>query len=337
MYPLIKKFLFNQDPEDAHYIAMAGLKMLHSFGLVKSFVGATPDYKRTTICGLDFKNPIGLAAGFDKNALWIDELSLLGFSHIEIGTVTPLPQSGNPKPRLFRVIEEEALINRMGFNNDGSYMIAQRLDKQRKLNADVIIGGNIGKNKQTPNDEADQDYVKSFNTLRDFVNYFTINVSSPNTPGLRELQDKDSLIKIAQSIHNQNSVGTKRPIFLKIAPDLTEGQLEDIVSFLNDNPIDGLIATNTTLDRNLKSISQQLIEKIGAGGLSGAPLREKSVDVLKYFRDALPKNFPIISSGGIMNKDDVKTRLELGADLIQLYTGFVYGGPSIVNSILSGL
>lgn len=283
------------------------------------------------VLGLNFPNPVGLAAGFDKNAKWVDELACFGFGFLEIGTVTPKSQKGNEKPRLFRLPEDQAIINRMGFNNDGVDAVVKRL---RKRNSNIIIGGNIGKNKFTPNEEAYRDYEIAFETLFPMVDYFVVNVSSPNTPDLRALQDKEPLTFILNCLKNLNEDKPKpKPVLLKIAPDLSESQLNDIVEIVKEVQVDGLVATNTTINRDgLKSNSKK-IGKIGNGGLSGAPLRQRSTEVLAYLRKALPKPFPIIAVGGIMSEKDAVEKFEAGATLIQLYTGFIYEGPVIVKKI----
>jgi dihydroorotate dehydrogenase len=315
-----------------------------------------------TVFGLDFPNPVGLAAGFDKNAEHLRELSALGFGCIEIGTVTPEPQPGNDRPRLFRLPADQALINRMGFNNKGVKAAVALLAKWHneelkgsgpgkaspaspgkgpdgKSATRVIIGGNIGKNKWTPNEEAWLDYEKCFLALFDYVDYFVVNVSSPNTPGLRELQEKDALGKILSHLQTLNRAkASPKPILLKIAPDLTVGQLDDIVDLALELNLDGLVATNTTLDRSgLSSVSADKAGKIGAGGLSGAPVRQKSTDIIRYIHGKTRGSVPIIASGGIFTTEDAREKLEAGASLVQVWTGFVYEGPAIVKRICRGL
>ncbi len=289
-----------------------------------------PDLERE-VFGLKFKNPVGLAAGFDKDARLIDELACLGFGFIEIGTITPKPQQGNPTPRLFRLPKDRAIINRMGFNNEGMEAAVARL---RKRQSTVLVGGNIGKNKLTPNESADEDYELAFNALYDFVDYFVINVSSPNTPNLRELQEKEPLQKLLLKIKQLNSEkAAPKPILLKIAPDLSNQQLDDIVSIVLETKIDGVIATNTTISReNLISTSTE-IEEIGAGGLSGAPLRQRSTEVIKYLHTKSGGAFPIIGVGGIHSAADALEKLAAGATLVQVYTGFIYEGPGLVKRI----
>ncbi len=286
---------------------------------------------RRTFFGLNFKNPVGLAAGFDKNAVLYDELSAFGFGFVEIGTVTPKPQVGNPKPRLFRLQKDQALINRMGFNNDGVEVIAKRLKKRK---TQIIIGGNIGKNKTTPNEQAVDDYLICFEKLFEVVDYFVVNVSSPNTPNLRALQDKKPLTHILQSLQNENNKKEKtKPILLKIAPDLTDSQLLDIIDIVNETKIAGVIATNTTLSREgLLSDSKK-----ETGGLSGKPLTNRATEVIKFLSEKSNNAFPIIGVGGIHSPNDAQEKLEAGADLIQLFTGFIYQGPGLVNKINSSL
>jgi dihydroorotate dehydrogenase len=286
--------------------------------------------------GLDFKNPVGLGAGFDKNALYIDELETLGFGFIEVGTVTPLPQSGNERPRLFRLAKDNALINRMGFNNDGVEKVAKRLYdwKLKTVKPTLVIGGNIGKNKATPNENAWKDYEICFKSLFDCVDYFVVNVSSPNTPGLRELQEKDSLKRILSHLQNINASKTiYKPLLLKIAPDLNKEQLDDIIALSFEINLDGLVATNTTISREFLKTNAQKINKIGAGGLSGKPLMERSTEVLRYLTEQLHSDIPVIASGGIFNGADAKEKFDAGASLVQVWTGFVYEGPSIAKNI----
>ncbi len=286
--------------------------------------------------GIDFPNPIGLAAGFDKDAKLYSELSALGFGFIEVGTITPKPQPGNDKPRLFRLPKDSAIINRMGFNNHG---VEQMVINLKKNNSRVIIGGNIGKNKNTPNEDAVKDYIICFESLFNVVDYFVVNVSSPNTPGLRALQEKEPLLKILnalQILNNQLAIEyskKRKPVLLKIAPDLTNEQLDEIVEVLHDSGLDGVIATNTTISReNLNSDAQE-IARIGAGGLSGKPLAKRSTEVIKYLAERSDKKFIIIGVGGIHSETDAIEKLNAGADLIQLYTGFIYEGPALIQRI----
>lgn len=289
------------------------------------------DRLKKTVFGITFKNPVGLAAGFDKNASMYNDLAYCGFGFIEIGTVTPKGQPGNDKPRLFRLKEDEAIINRMGFNNDGVACAIENL-KQKKTK--IIIGGNIGKNKVTPNEEANADYVYSFNQLFDYVDYFVVNVSSPNTPNLRELQEKEPLKQLLSEIQSQNKLKSiPKPILLKIAPDLTNEQLDDIIEIVDEIKLDGIIATNTTISRENLVTEKSKIESIGAGGLSGKPVKNRSTEVIRYLAEKSNKSFPIIGVGGIHSAEDALEKLEAGADLIQLYTGFIYEGPALVKQI----
>lgn len=276
-----------------------------------------------------------MAAGFDKNASMIDGLSNFGFGFIEVGTVTPEPQPGNPRPRLFRIPENKALINRMGFNNQGVEKMVDRLKHRRTK---LIIGGNIGKNKLKPNEMAVDDYIKCLNALYDYVDYFVVNVSSPNTPDLRQLQEKEPLKKLLSRL--KETICTypeKKPLLLKIAPDLTDAQLDDIIEILNQLELDGIVATNTTISRDQISLTDKEIQHIGAGGLSGKPMEARSNEVIRYLRNKLSDKIPIIGVGGIMNEEDVFRKLEAGASLVQLYTGFIYEGPGIVKRINQAL
>lgn len=349
-YPLIRNILFNFDAEGVHYFAMNNLKRGGSIPGVRNILRSSFNYNHPSlqknVFGLPFKNPVGLGAGFDKNALFLNELEMLGFGFVEIGTVTPKPQAGNDKPRLFRLKEDKALINRMGFNNEGLEAIAARL-KERQVKSEklkvkseggglpMIIGGNIGKNKVTPNEDAWKDYEICFNGLFDCVDYFVVNVSSPNTPGLRELQEKDSLRKILSQLQNINyGKAAKKPLLLKIAPDLTTSQLDDIVSLAFEVKLDGLVATNTTIDRSkLSEQGKAKSDAYGAGGLSGAPLKERATEVVTYLCSQLQGNIPLIASGGIFTGADAKEKLDAGAALVQVWTGFIYEGPAIVKNI----
>jgi len=286
------------------------------------------------LMGLRFKNPIGLAAGFDKDAKEIDELAELGFGFLEIGTLTPQPQSGNDRPRLFRLPKDQALINRMGFNNEGVLAAVERLKKRK---SDVLIGGNIGKNKMTANERAFEDYNYCFEALYPYVDYFVVNVSSPNTPNLRELQEKEPLKKLLTRVKELSNAKEKaKPVLLKIAPDLTASQLDDIIVILKETRTDGVIATNTTISREGLSTPPEALERIGAGGLSGSPLSQRSNEVIAYLRKELGKGYPIIGVGGIMSTQNAMDKFKAGADLIQIYTGFVYEGPGFVKRILRG-
>jgi len=335
----IKPILFRFQPETAHNIVFSSVKLLFKIPLVKTFVKASFQLKdkslERTVFGIKFPNPVGLAAGFDKDAKLFKELSCFGFGFIEIGTLTPVSQPGNPQPRSFRLPQDEALINRMGFNNEG---VAAAVKRLKKRDTSLIIGGNIGKNKVTPNEEAVSDYEKCFMALYPYVDYFVVNVSSPNTPGLRELQDKEPLMKLLFSVQEMNrKTNSPKPLLLKIAPDLTDSQLDDIVAITREVKLSGLIATNTTISRaNLKT-EKSIVENIGAGGLSGRPVRERSTEVVKYLYSRLGKDFPVIAVGGIHSAEDAKEKLDAGAALVQVYTGFIYEGPGLVKKINKGL
>jgi dihydroorotate dehydrogenase len=333
---IIKPLFFSWNPEDAHYKAMD----LWSFAAKIPGVSAVLKRKAAkynqpiTVAGITFPNRVGLAAGFDKNGKWIDELGLLGFGHIEVGTITPKAQPGNDKPRLFRLPQDEALINRMGFNNDGVEELAKRL-KERKSN--VVVGGNIGKNKWTENEDAFKDYLICFEALHDCVDYFVVNVSSPNTPNLRALQEKGPLLQILSSLQNHAlQQNHPKPIFLKIAPDLTNESLADVIDVVTQSNVAGIIACNTTIDRSHLSTSKEDVEKIGAGGVSGKPAQERALEVIAIIRKSNPQ-LAIIGVGGIFNGEDAKRAIKAGADLVQVYTGFIYEGPSIAFSISESL
>lgn len=335
----IKPIFFLFAPETIHHLVFKILKVAFAVPgikqIIRAFHAVNDERLKRNLFGLTFSNPIGLAAGFDKDAKLFDELSCFGFGFIEIGTVTPKAQPGNDKPRMFRLTEDEALINRMGFNNEGADAAAMRLKGRGK---NVIIGGNIGKNKLTPNEEAVSDYEKCFETLFEYVDFFVVNVSSPNTPNLRALQDKEPLTKLLLSLKVLNAKRkAPKPILLKIAPDLTNEQLDDIVSIVAETKIDGLIATNTTIDRSNLATPKQELEKIGAGGLSGKPLLKRSVEVISYLSQRSNGSFPIIGVGGIHSAEDAVEMIKAGASLVQVYTGFVYEGPGIVKRINKAL
>ena len=341
MYQLLRKMLFWFDAEKVHYFSMNIFSFFCKFSFIKNYLKkkfALPKNKFSKeVFGLTFSNPVGLAAGFDKNAKYLEQLETLGFGFVEIGTVTPLPQSGNPKPRLFRLPKDKALINRMGFNNEGAKAAAERVRKFRLKtpNTQLIIGGNIGKNKMTPNDDAWKDYEICFNELHDAVDYFVVNVSSPNTPGLRDLQQKDSLKKILTNLQLINeSKKIQRPLLLKISPDLDQHDLDDIIDLAMEIKLDGLVAANTTISRKNLITSQKEIDRIGAGGLSGKPLKEETARITKYIHKKTNGTIPIISSGGIFSSSDAKESFENGASLVQVWTGFIYEGPAIVKKIL---
>jgi len=340
-YPIARNLLFMLPPETAHSISMQGLHHAASIPFIKKQLAAQFQYPEKNLAktcfGLHFPNPVGLGAGFDKNAAYLDELEMLGFGFVEIGTVTPKPQAGNAAPRLFRIPDQKALINRMGFNNEGLEAIAKRLyDRKAKNNSPLIIGGNIGKNKVTENRDAWMDYCTNFKGLEEVVDYFVVNVSSPNTTGLRELQEKESLRKIFSELQNLNK--NNKPILLKMAPDLERAALDDIIALTNEINIDGLVATNTTIDRSLlNALNQEKAKKMGAGGLSGQPLLEKSTEVLKYLHQGLAGRIPIIASGGIFTGADAQSKINAGASLVQIWTGFIYKGPMIVKNICQSL
>ncbi len=349
MYKLIRPLFFQFDTEKIHHFVTRGLKLFNQFPggpkLSRAvFTVENPKLERE-VFGLKFKNPVGLAAGFDKNAEMMGEMANLGFGFVEIGTVTPLPQPGNPKPRMFRLKDDEALINRMGFNNLGVDVIAERIRRYRQTalrtphpapkTPNLLIGGNIGKNKNTPNEDAVSDYVKCFDRLFDVVDYFVVNVSSPNTPGLRALQEKEPLKLLLQTLQQRNwKNDISRPILLKIAPDLTNEQLDDIIEIVKETGIAGVIATNTTISReSLISVKN----KNETGGLSGKPLADRSTEVIRYLTKKSGKAFPIIGVGGIHSAQDAQEKLDAGASLIQLYTGFIYEGPALVSRINKSL
>lgn len=327
---LIRPILFWFDPEEVHHFSFRFIRFIAKIPFVPNILKSVYEVKDTRlereVFGLKFKNPVGLAAGFDKDAKCYQELSNFGFGFIEIGTLTPKPQDGNPKKRLFRLKPDSAIINRMGFNNGGVDAAVLRLKK----NKGVLIGGNIGKNKITPNEEATSDYLICFNTLFDYVDYFVVNVSSPNTPNLRELQEKEPLTKLLQLLQDENSKKQNpKPILLKIAPDLTNEQLLDIIDIVNETKIAGVIATNTTISRE-GLLSENKVE---TGGLSGKPLTKRSTEVIRFLSEKSNKAFPIIGVGGIHTAEDALEKLEAGASLVQLYTGFIYEGPKLVTEI----
>lgn len=346
MYKIIRSVLFLFDAEQVHYFLMNSLKLFSKIGFNKLLsICYKPRNSFYSLFNISFSNRVGLGAGFDKNAKYLNELEALGFGFVEIGTVTPLPQKGNTKPRLFRLPKDKALINRMGFNNDGVQAIAQRLkewnitNSQRKTrNHKLIIGGNIGKNKLTPNEDAWKDYEICFNTLHDYVDYFVINVSSPNTPGLRALQDKTSLLEILQPLQTHNSSkGMPKPILLKIAPDLSYEEIDDIIDLAMEIKLDGLIVANTTIDRNNLQTSATQLAAIGAGGLSGLPLRQKSTAIVQYIYKKTAGKIVIIASGGIFTSADAMEKINAGAKMVQVWTGFIYEGPSVIKNICKSL
>ncbi len=342
-YSLLRSILFLFDPEAVHYFSMNLLQLLCRSGFVRNILirsfgtGRLPGASQlpVSLLGLQFPNPVGLGAGFDKNARYLTELETLGFGAVEIGTVTPLPQAGNDKPRLFRLPKDSALINRMGFNNDGADMVAARLKNWRSTHkGKLIVGGNIGKNKNTPNEEAWQDYERCFIALHPYVDYFVVNVSSPNTPGLRALQERPALQKILthlQQINRQQS--QSRPLLLKIAPDLEPEQVNDVVALALEIGLDGLVCSNTTISRQGLQTPQAVLDKIGAGGLSGQPLRQRAAELVYQVHQQTGGRIPIIGSGGVFTGEDARERLQAGAALVQVWTGFIYCGPGIVKKI----
>ena len=339
MYKHIKKILFQLQPEDAHHFVTRQLKNYANLPgidrlLDKSYSINHPSLARE-VFGIKFKNPVGLAAGFDKNGEYIKELSHFGFGFIEIGTVTPKPQPGNETPRMFRLVDDDALINRMGFNNKGVDYAVKQIQRLRNREQ-YIIGGNIGKNKVTPNENATQDYVTCFNALFDEVDYFVVNVSSPNTPNLRALQEKEPLMDLLYTLQRHNGIKENpKPILLKIAPDLTNEQLDDIIDIVTETKIAGVIATNTTIEREGLKSDPTLVQEVG--GVSGKPLKERSTEIIKYLSEKSNKAFPIIGVGGIHSAEDALEKLDAGASLIQIYTGFIYEGPGLAKAICEKL
>lgn len=330
---ILKPLLFLVNPERAHYLVAHGLRLILKVPGVSMVFELVYGFKHKNLArevfGLRFENPVGLAAGFDKNAYLVDEYANLGFGFIEVGTVTPKAQAGNPMPRLFRLPKDEALINRMGFNNDGMFAMQKRLASRKSK---VIVGGNLGKNKVTPNEEAEEDYCLSFETLFDDVDYFAVNVSSPNTPNLRALQEKEPLKKLLIRLQKLNQSKQKpKPILLKIAPDLTNEQLDDVIEIVLETNLAGIIATNTTLSREGLKSSADLSNEMG--GLSGRPLRERSTEVIAYLHDKSKGKIPIVGVGGIHSAEDAIEKLKAGACLIQLYSGFIYEGPGLIKEI----
>ena len=341
MYKVFLKPLFFQlDAERAHHLVFDNLKRAHRLPGTAALLRQLYDFQHPAlereVFGLRFRNPVGLAAGFDKNADLTDELAALGFGFVEIGTVTPRPQPGNPQPRLFRLPQDGALVNRMGFNNVGAAAAAARLRLRR--NSQLIIGGNIGKNKDTPNELAAQDYVACVEALHEVVDYFVVNVSSPNTPNLRQLQERGPLIQLLQVIQERNAtLPTPRPLLLKIAPDLTDTQLDDILLIARETQLSGLVATNTTISRTGLRTAASQVAALGAGGLSGQPLRRRATEVIRYLHQHSGGTLPIIGVGGIHSAADAHEKLAAGAALVQLYSGFIYEGPGLVKRINQSL
>ena len=352
MYRILRNILFLLPAETAHYVSMNLLQLFCSLTALRrklENVFSCKNAQPVSLFGLQFPNAIGLGAGFDKNANYLEELRVLGFGFIEIGTVTPKPQAGNEKPRLFRLKKDRALVNRMGFNNDGVELVASRLRSWREVmekgNAEtsssqpgMLIGGNIGKNKTTPNEEAWQDYEICFRALHPYVDFFIVNVSSPNTPGLRALQEKDALRKILtglQSLNEQSKI--QRPILLKIAPDLSVPEVDDVIDLAKEISLDGLVVSNTTISREGLQTETRKIKSIGAGGLSGKPLQQRSTELIRYISQKTGGTIPIIGSGGIFNGPDAMEKLQAGASLVEVWTGFIYEGPFIVKRICKAL
>ena len=335
MYKFVRSILFLFSAEKAHYIASDLLRFLLFIPGTKKIIHSIYQIKDKTLekdlFGLKFKNPVGLAAGFDKNASFYNDFSHLGFGFIEIGTITPKAQDGNPKPRLFRLKADEAIINRMGFNNGGIEVAIRNLKKRK---TSIIIGGNIGKNKITPNENANDDYLQCFKALYPYVDYFVVNVSSPNTPNLRALQEKEPLTQLLSLLQSENAkMQAKKPILLKIAPDLNSNELDDVIEVVQTCKLDGIVATNTTLDRSNLKASIEQTDAIGAGGVSGKPLTKKSTEIIRYIHQKTNGKIPIIGVGGIHSAQDAIDKLNAGASLVQLYTGFIYEGPALIKKI----
>jgi dihydroorotate dehydrogenase len=344
MYQLLRNILFNFDAEAVHHFSMKSLSAISQVPIVQQQLTKTfsfPNSKlKRKVFDFDFNNPVGLAAGFDKNALYLKELEMLGFGFVEIGTVTPKPQEGNDRPRLFRLPDDSAIINRMGFNNAGVKEVAKRIRNTHKPHKEgrMLIGGNIGKNKATANEDAWKDYEICFNELYDCVDYFVVNVSSPNTPGLRELQEKSALIKILGHLQTVNQAKLfPKPILLKIAPDLTIGQVDDIIDLSEEVNLSGVVATNTTISRADLITRKDVVDSIGAGGLSGKPIKAKSTEIVRYLHRQTQGRLPIIASGGIFTGADAQEKLDAGASLVQVWTGFIYEGPAIAKNICKHL
>jgi dihydroorotate dehydrogenase len=349
MYSLLKPLLFALSPEKAHYLTFRALDLAAAFPPTRWWLKRQFLFKNqalvTECMGLRFPNPVGLAAGFDKDGKHIESLACLGFGFIEVGTVTPLAQEGNPRPRLFRLPADRALINRMGFNNEGLDALVQRLRglREKGVPEGVIIGGNIGKNKQTPNEAAENDYLLCFEALFPWVDYFVVNVSSPNTPNLRALQEKEPLTRLLQRLQDKNREKNQpKPILLKIAPDLSPEQLNDIADIIRDTRLNGIIATNTTIQRSGLHTPEHTPDQhgwadMGAGGLSGAPVRARATEVIRYLRQRLGPDAVIIGVGGVDSAESAREKLEAGANLVQVYTGMIYEGPALMQRINKGL
>ncbi len=338
VYKLIRNILFRFDAESVHYFSMNALRFFRKIPLLSGLLHSLlrpANSNPVHAMGLQFKNPIGLGAGFDKNARYLKELEMLGFGFVEIGTVTPVAQKGNETPRLFRLPKDKAIINRMGFNNEGADAIAHRLQNWKRNNSNMLIGANIGKNKITKNEDAWIDYETCFLKLQPLVDYVVVNVSSPNTPGLRDLQQRDVLKKILGNLMDHNAkMDKEKPLLLKISPDLDKETLDQIISLCLEIKLHGLIVSNTTISRDNLLSEKNIIEKIGAGGLSGKPLQQSSTELVAYVHEKLKNQMLIIASGGIFNAEDVKQIRNAGGSLFQVWTGFIYEGPFIVKNIL---
>ncbi len=333
----LKRIFFLLAPEKAHSFTLKLFRLTLGIPLINSLFKQRYSFEhpalKRELFGLEFPNPVGLAAGFDKDGKYMDLMGSLGFGFLEIGTITPKAQIGNPQPRLFRLPSDNALINRMGFNNEGVETMVARLKKYNRK-TQIIIGGNIGKNKNTPNQEAVNDYALCFEALYPYVDYFVVNVSSPNTPGLRDLQEKEPLTALLSHLQDLNAQKKHRkPILLKIAPDLTDSQLDDILEIAQQTSLAGIIATNTTIDRSMLSTDDSKVEAIGAGGLSGQPLKERATEVIRYLSEKTKGELPIIGVGGIASAEDALEKLEAGASLVQIYTGLIYSGPLLIKKI----
>lgn len=339
---IIRPILFRFDPEKIHYFTFSLIRNLSKIpgisSLFRSLYQVEDKKLERELFGLKFKNPVGLAAGFDKNAVLYNELANFGFGFIEIGTVTPKGQEGNPKQRLFRLKEDKGIINRMGFNNEGLEAAIEQLKKNK---GKLIIGGNIGKNTQTKPEDYTKDYLECFNALHPYVDYFVLNVSCPNVGSHAKLNDKDYLLELIGAVQSANKSlsgrAQSRPILLKIAPDLNDGQLDEIIELVKETKLDGVIANNTSTDRNDLKTSNERLAEIGKGGLSGQPIKEKSTRVIKYLSDKSNKAFPIIGVGGVHSAEDALEKIDAGADLVQIYTGFIYEGPRLIKSINKAL
>ncbi len=336
---LLRPLFFLLPAETAHQLTFFVITLLYRIpgvsALVRKLYGQSVPKLERSLFGIKFPNPVGVAAGFDKDAKLIGPLADLGFGFVEIGTVTPRPQIGNPRPRLFRLPADNALINRMGFNNSG---IEEAVKRLRTRSKQIIIGGNIGKNKDTSNQQAHEDYLKCFRSLYHYVDYFVVNVSSPNTPGLRELQEREPLTELLTILQRENhQTGPPKPILLKVAPDLSWSQLDDIIEIVQETNIDGIVATNTTVERSGLKTSAEQLKRIGAGGLSGAPLSARATEIIRYIHQKSQGKIPIIGVGGITTAADAWEKIQAGASLVQVYTGLIYRGPGIVRELAEHL